>query len=288
MSLKVMTWAWTVRLPPTSKIVLLAFADEANDSGFCFPSHQHVAKKCELGERTVRRMIKLLAAHNYLSIERRFNKNRSCTSNGYRLTIGDHPVKLTRQSAMGDHGKGVPVTRGGVTGDQVTTTEPCLYPKPPLHGPTRRGESDASRGDLWFPKSITKSQRQALRTRLARLRDEDAQEILDELSGRMNTTQVRNPISYCAALISRLERGEFTVELGLQVAAARRAENHRDKRVDEPPDDAMDAVNHQLRQLPETLSVPLKRMRAKYDSRRSERCRNDVESTTSPAPDAVD
>ena len=283
-----MTWAWTVRLPPTSKIVLLALADEANDSGFCFPSHQHVAKKCDLGERTVRRMIKLLAAYNYLSVERRFNKNRSCTSNGYRPAIGDHPVKLTRQVVAGDHGRAVPVTRAGVTGDQVTTTEPCLYPKPLLHGRTSAHESDAGCRDLWFPRSITKSQRQALRTHLARLRDEDAQQILDELSGRMNSTQVRNPISYCAALISRLKRGEFTAELGLQVAAARRAENHCDKRLDEPPDDVMNAVNHQLAQLPETLSAPLKRMRAKYDSRRSERCRSDNESTASQAPDAAD
>jgi hypothetical protein len=93
-----MTWAWTVRLPPTSKIVLLALADEANDSGFCFPSHQHVAKKSELGERTVRRMIKLLAAYNYLSVERRFNKNRSCASNGYRLAELGLQVAATRHA----------------------------------------------------------------------------------------------------------------------------------------------------------------------------------------------
>src|SRR5712691_565650 len=139
MSLRVMTWAWTVRLQPTSKIVLLALADEANDSGFCFPSHQHLAQKCELGERTVRRMIKLLAARNYLSIERRFNKNRSCTSNGYRLAMGDPLVKLTGRVVPADQGRGAQVTGGGVTGDQVTTTEPCSYPKPPPPVPNGPG-----------------------------------------------------------------------------------------------------------------------------------------------------
>ena len=31
MSLKVMTWAWTIALPPAPKLVLMALADEADD-----------------------------------------------------------------------------------------------------------------------------------------------------------------------------------------------------------------------------------------------------------------
>ena len=38
MSLKVMHWAWSLGLPPTPKIVLLALADEANDDGYTSPA----------------------------------------------------------------------------------------------------------------------------------------------------------------------------------------------------------------------------------------------------------
>ena len=51
-----------------------------------------------------------------------------------------------------------------------------------------------------------------------------AQEVLDELSGRMAIAQVRNPLRYCTTLIERMQRGEFLPELGLKVGDARQAE----------------------------------------------------------------
>ena len=282
-----MTWAWTVRLQPTGKIVLLALADEANDAGFCFPSHEHLARKCELGERTVRRMIKLLAARNYLSIERRFNKNRSCTSNGYRLAIGPL-VKLTGHPVTGDQVRGFPVTRGGVTGDQVTTTEPCLYPKLPPPVPSGEGEiQERCGGELCYPKAMTKVQMQALRNHLAGLTDQDAQQVLDELAGRMNSTQVRNPIRYCVALVSRLKRGEFTAELGLQIAERRRAENQRQARLREVPGGVVHAADVMISRLPECISAPLERIRARANAQLSAAGLSSAESTGPQAQDAT-
>jgi len=78
------------------KLVLMALADEADDSGFCFPGHRRLAWKCTISERTVRRLVSLLAAQHYLAIEPRFAKDGSRTSNGYRLSFGDPPDKLTR------------------------------------------------------------------------------------------------------------------------------------------------------------------------------------------------
>ena len=79
-----MTWAWTVPLSPSPKFVLMALADEADDSGFCFPSHRRIALKCTITERSVRRMIRLLAERRYLVVHQRFN-NRARTSNGYQF-----------------------------------------------------------------------------------------------------------------------------------------------------------------------------------------------------------
>jgi DNA-binding transcriptional regulator YhcF (GntR family) len=57
MSLRVMTWAWSVHLSPTPKLVLMALADEADDDGYCFPSQRRLAAKCSITDRTVRRVL---------------------------------------------------------------------------------------------------------------------------------------------------------------------------------------------------------------------------------------
>ena len=96
--------------------------------------------------------------------------------------------------------------------------EPSLLPPPSQHlmsSPDPRGG-----GELCYPKSLTPAQRQALHGRLAVLTQDQAQQILDELSGRLVIAQVRNPLRYCAVLIRRLQRGKFAPELGLTVASA--------------------------------------------------------------------
>ncbi|HEY2864571.1 MAG TPA: helix-turn-helix domain-containing protein [Casimicrobiaceae bacterium] len=279
MSLKVITWAWTVRLPPAPKLVLMALADEADDRGFCFPSHRHVAHKCSISERSVRRMISLLAAHHHVSIEHRFKKDRARTSNGYRLGVEPPRTNCPGGSDSADRGEWPAVTKGGGqrwpgapdTAVLVTTTEPLIEPTP--QPPQARGEETEAQGrgggDLCFPKAVTRSQRQALRHHLAGLSNEDAQRVLDELAGRMQLTAVNNPIRYCAALVGRLNRGVFTPELGLQVADKRLAETHHETRLREPLGAANAAANVQGDRIPEGIRASLERLRARANSRSS-------------------
>lgn len=94
---------------------------------------------CEVSESTVGRMIKVLVARKLVTIERRFNQDGSCRSNGYWLAI-DHVAKPT---ALGVDlaGRGVNLTGGppssapeggvnlkggGVTGDPITTIQPVF------------------------------------------------------------------------------------------------------------------------------------------------------------------
>src|SRR5450755_693617 len=255
--------------------------DEADDRGFCFPSHRHLANKCSISERSVRRMIGLLAALHHLSIENRFRKDRARTSNGYRLGLGLDPEPPRTNCPGGpdstDRGEWTVVTRGDGqrwpgapdTAVPVTTTEPLIEPTP--QPPQARGEEtetqDRGGGDLCFPNAVTRSQRQVLRHHLAGLSNEDAQRVLDELAGRMQLTAVNNPIRYCAALVGRLHRGVFTPELGLQVAEKRLAETRREARLREPLGTAKAAVNVQGGRLPEALLAPLERMRVRAISR---------------------
>lgn len=62
-----MSLVWTVRLPDSEKIVLLALADAANDEGLCWPSMATLSTKCSKSDRTVQAAIKSLVASGHLS-----------------------------------------------------------------------------------------------------------------------------------------------------------------------------------------------------------------------------
>ena len=223
-----MTWAWSKALPPTSKLVLMALADIADDLGVCWPSHPTLAAKCSLTDRTLRRVLSLLQAQKLVFIEPRFNTNGSRTSNRYRLAVDTPPDKFSGGMVIRGQGDGYRCPGALVTGVLQTTTEPSfepsLQPPPPAPHRTLGPSPPGGGGDLIYPKGLTPAQTQALQERLAVLTQDQAQQILDELSGRMAIEQVKNPVRYCAALIERMERGEFSLELGLKVGDARLVE----------------------------------------------------------------
>jgi hypothetical protein len=242
MSLKVMAWAWDLPLPPTPKFVMMALADEANDDGYCFPSHRRIAKKCSINERSVRRMLSMLAADEYIAIKQRFN-GRARTSNGYQLAMdrprtncpggGGSAVQGDRTPVSGGHGHPCP---GPPDMDvRVPTIDPLFDPLPPPRQP-RDARPNASAptigeswggGDLCFPGGLSEGQRRALTGHLIGLKRDDAQQILDELTGQMAHAKVHNPIRYCVALVDKHKRGLLTPELGLPIADRRAAERLR-------------------------------------------------------------
>ncbi len=60
MSIKIMSSVWELALSQAEKLVLLAFADHADDSGRCWPSLVRVAWKSGLGHRQVQRVVRKL------------------------------------------------------------------------------------------------------------------------------------------------------------------------------------------------------------------------------------
>jgi len=67
MSIKIQTTCWSIKLPPTTKIVLVCLADFADDYGRCYPSAQLIAERTGLNERSVRRAIASLENDGHLS-----------------------------------------------------------------------------------------------------------------------------------------------------------------------------------------------------------------------------
>jgi hypothetical protein len=62
-SIKIMTQVWELDLHETDKLLLLSFADCANDQGICAPSFARIAWKCCVSKRTVQR-----AVHDFASL----------------------------------------------------------------------------------------------------------------------------------------------------------------------------------------------------------------------------
>ena len=235
-----MSWAWTLQLPPTPKFVLMALADDADDDGYC--CHRRIAQKCSITERSVRRMIDVLCAKGYVVVRQRFH-NRARTSNGYQLKVDDPRTNCPGGADMSVQGDGTRVSGGsghacpGAPDNavRVTTTDPSVDPIPP---PQRRRRVQSGRvepvarnvcggGDLCLPKGLSTLQGQAVAECLGRLNLDDAQQILDELAGRMACDKVHNPLRYCMGLVQRLRQGKFQLEVGLPIAERRAAERLR-------------------------------------------------------------
>lgn len=88
LSIALMTEAWKADIPAGRKFVLLSLCDNANDQGECFPSISMVAKRCNMGERTVQNHIHDLESLGILSRNERAGRSTIYTINPRRFTIG--------------------------------------------------------------------------------------------------------------------------------------------------------------------------------------------------------
>ena len=69
------------------KLVLIKLADNANDNGLCWPSHQYIADQCEMSKRSVINHIAKLEEMGFLTIQHRKKEAGGNHSNYYRLHI---------------------------------------------------------------------------------------------------------------------------------------------------------------------------------------------------------
>lgn len=239
MSIIASDWAWRMRLGRTPGNVLHALSHFADDTGYCYPSVRTLADRCNVDERTVQRIIRKLVAEDYVSVEVRFRPNGSPTSNAYQLNFNKQPPPSKRDRARNKDGAGVvtrssgegwqPCHQGGDDSAGVTTTEPSIDPsrQPPRREQALREDtapaSTELRSGLCFSRSISPAQQDALVRLFAGLSLEHAQQILDELSGQMKATQIRDLVRYCARLVEKFKRGEFQLDRGRAVALDRQA-----------------------------------------------------------------
>lgn len=106
-----MTAAWNARgLSHTSKLVLLALADNANDAGICWPAIPKIAERCSLDERTVYRAIALIEGCGHLTTQARPGKSTVYKVHPCHPDTPDKPPPLTSSHPCQ---KVTPVTESG-------------------------------------------------------------------------------------------------------------------------------------------------------------------------------
>jgi uncharacterized phage protein (TIGR02220 family) len=88
MSVEATSWAWKQNCSPTEKLVLIAFADHADNEGVCWPGMQGIAKKTGVSRRTIIRVVKSLNDKKLLFYRKRTAQGIKKT-NLYTLPIHD-------------------------------------------------------------------------------------------------------------------------------------------------------------------------------------------------------
>jgi hypothetical protein len=154
------------------------------------------------------------------------------------------------------------VSWGGDTGVVArTTTEPSIEPPQPPR-PKRNERLEAVGGSgLSFPKGLNPAQCEALRAQTADLASTQAQQVIDELAGRMEVAEVKDPIRYCATLVQRVRRGEFVPGLALKVDERRRLAKSRTQTRGQIDSAALATLRDAASRLPAKLRADLKRLR---------------------------
>lgn len=107
MSFKLVAQVMDIKVgSPLRKMILIKLADQANDSGVCWPSYDSIAKTCEISKRSVITHIQKLEQQGFLHIEKRYNTEAGKNfSNKYHLTLSkgsanDSPVEGGANAAL--------------------------------------------------------------------------------------------------------------------------------------------------------------------------------------------
>lgn len=224
-----MNWAWSQHLPPTLKLVLMALADAADDSGDCWPSVRTLAAKCCTSERTVQRVLKEFETRGMLVVTPRFNVVGRQSSNAYRLDLA-YPDRLSPRLAK-CQGEGDTAVTPGVSepchpgGDiAVSSLEPPTKPsvESPLQPPSGGCRKDST-VELEYPRSLSVADRSSIDRMLESVDAQGAQWLLDELAGVMATSGAikTTPARWFRAVAERYVQGKFVPNAGVSIAARR-------------------------------------------------------------------
>ena len=146
MSIKCMNWAWSQQTgSPASKVVLMKLADNADDTGYAFPSIPLIGDLCEMHPRSVQRHIRQLADRNLICWTNRYEAGVQ-SSNAYWLNLNNAPDFVPPPSRGG---KLTPRHRAPATGGKRGDTDVTLTTNGTQQNPTEPSDTTTTRANLW-------------------------------------------------------------------------------------------------------------------------------------------
>lgn len=237
MSIVALNWAWQLRLKPTTKLVIMALADAADDEGYCWPSIPTLANKTCMDERSVQRILKELKSSNFIEVQARFRSDGSPTSNKYRLALVSNGDKLSLPSRQKSREVVTATTSPDGNHVTLTTIKPLINQKQPPQPSEETSKTSSGCLIYIFPNQLKQQECDLAKQQLDSIDPILAQSVLDELAARLNSNKVTGaPLSYLRSLISRAKTGQFVPEAGIRVATAREQANlAQRKKTDEAP-----------------------------------------------------
>lgn len=142
MSTRVMDCCWGLQLPPSEKAVLMSLADQANDSGVCWPGVGSLCERTCLGERTVQRALRALEVAGLLSCDVRAMRTNRYTLNIARLKALEREREAARGEGAGLRQASLDLPGGAPDPATVTPrhsdTPPQWHPHPATVAPLPR------------------------------------------------------------------------------------------------------------------------------------------------------
>ena len=125
-----MTKAWEMDIPTSQKMVLLALCDHANDDGACYPSQDHIARKCSMGGRSIVNHVNWLKERGILTAERR-QKGGNRLSNLYQIDLDTYSKSESANLAHAEsaHADVAPTNVQDTTGESANLA-PSLEEEP--------------------------------------------------------------------------------------------------------------------------------------------------------------
>nr|WP_235673159.1 helix-turn-helix domain-containing protein [Aeromonas veronii] len=138
---------------PLRKLVLIKLADNASDTGECWPSYQHIADQCEISRRSVINHIDALCDARLLTKESRVGPQGK-RSNVYVLTLDGAGVAHPEVQEIHQGGAGVALGGGAGAAHRIShSLDPVIDPKIPPISPQgeRVAESSVPRRGTRLP-----------------------------------------------------------------------------------------------------------------------------------------
>lgn len=143
LSIKVMSRVWELDLLSSDKFILLAFADHADDSGFCYPSLHRIAWKCGVSKDTIRRCLARMAFKGIIEVLSRGDGRGHTTR--YRI-VTEKGSTLPPFAAEGWHCErqrvANPRIKGGTAMLPESSLEPSMNRKPRAQSRSARNRFD--------------------------------------------------------------------------------------------------------------------------------------------------